>query len=274
MSYIEVEHLTFGYREGQKVLNDISLSLPLGEQVAIIGQNGSGKTTLAKLLIGLHKPWNGTIKVDGEDINKKAIAEIARKVGFIFQNPNQMLFTTSVQKELELSLRQSSLNREEKEEKIAWMLDFFNIERYKKTHPRLLSRGEKQKVALATVLVQDPKAIIFDEPFSGVDRQQRASVLHYVNQLKEQGKLIILITHDLEAIIESCERTVALTPDGSIAYDGSTLDVMADAQNFTALELGESPILNLLYHLQSYGLPKNILRRRDLVAYIKRRVLQ
>ena len=205
----------------------------------------------------------------GENIKKKSIAEIARKVGFVFQNPNQMLFTNSVERELALSLKRFRMSKDEKEQKISWMLDFFALENLRKSHPRLLSRGEKQKLVLATVLIQEPKAVILDEPFSGIDMTQRVALREYIETLKEQGKLIILITHDIAALLESCERIVALSKNGTAVFDGPALELLSASKRFREIGLEETPLLKMLNSLRSFGLPKGVLKKEDLISFLK-----
>ena len=270
MTYIKVKNLQFSYGS-RKVINDLSLEFSLGEQVALIGRNGAGKTTLAKLLIRMLEPQQGEILIEGESTRKKTIADVAKEIGFVFQNPNQMLFSNSVEKELALSLQRFTLSKEEKKEKIEQMLNFFNLTSYREKHPRLLSRGEKQKLAIATVLIQEPKALILDEPYSGIDFTQRALIMSYIEELKLQGKLIIIITHDLETILETCERIIALVR-GSMAYNGPSLDFFMDRTWLPKVGLEETPMLSMLYSLQEHGLTKNILRKNDLIQFLKEKI--
>ncbi len=268
MSYIDVSGLSFGYTKDSLLFNNITLSFNLGEQVAIIGQNGSGKTTFVKLLNGMLKPQRGRIKISGESTSDKSIADIATKVGFVFQNPNQMLFTNTVEKELALSLLRLKIGKKEQDVRINEMLSFFNLEQYRTTHPRNLSRGEKQKLALATVLIQEPQAIILDEPFSGIDFKQRENLTKYIRILSEEGKLIILITHNIDSILENCSRVIALD-EGEITYDLPINDFLMDEANLSKIGLLPTNYLKMLYKLRDIGLPREIYRKKDLIGYFK-----
>ncbi len=267
ITYIDISGLTFEYIKDSPLFKDISISFKLGEQVAIIGRNGSGKTTFAKLINGMLKPKKGSITISGESTKNKSIADIATKIGFVFQNPNQMLFTNSVEKELALSLFRFKLDKNEHEKRIKNMLKFFNLEQYRETHPRSLSRGEKQKLALATVLIQEPETIILDEPFSGIDFNQREKLIEYIRILSEDGKLVILITHNIDSIIENCSRVIALA-QGQILYDLPVSDFLQDDSKLTKIGLESTTYLKLLFQLRNFGLPKEILMKNDLIEYV------
>jgi energy-coupling factor transporter ATP-binding protein EcfA2 len=268
VSYIDVSGLFFGYTNDSLLFRNISLSFRLGEQVAIIGRNGSGKTSLVKLLNGMLKPQKGNISINRESTRDKSIADIATTIGFVFQNPNQMLFMNSVEKELELSLLRLSLGKEEQNKRINKMLSFFDLEKYRETHPRSLSRGEKQKLALATVLIQEPQAIILDEPFSGIDFNQRNNLIDYLRILCDEGKLIILITHDIDSIMENCSRVIALD-EGNIIYDLPVDEFLLDETNLRKIGLLPTNYLKMIYQLRSKGLPKEILWKKDFIEFFK-----
>ena len=268
MKYIELKNLSFYYKKGKALFENISLTFNLGELVAIIGRNGAGKTTLVKLIIGMLKVKEGSILVNGSSIENKSIADIATKVGFVFQNPNQMLFTNTVEKELELSLMRFDLAKEEKQTKVNNILNFFEMEELRLMHPRNLSRGEKQKLALATVLVQEPEAIILDEPFSGIDMTQRLLIIKYLIELKNQGKLVILISHNLDLILETADRIIALK-DGYIAYNMKTKEFFMKNSYLEDIGLLETDYLAMLQKLKKSGLPSDIIRKNDLVNYYK-----
>lgn len=269
MIYLEIKDITYHYNLKLKpAIQNTTLEFSQGEQIAIVGENGAGKTTLAKLIIGMLKPQTGSISIEGKSIAKLSIADIAEQIGYVFQNPNVMLFTNTVENELELSLLRFNLTKEEKQKKIDGILEFFNLTKYKTTHPRLLSRGEKQKLALAAVLIQEPKTIILDEPFSGIDRSQRSMLMEYLRELKSQGKLVIIVSHDLDSIIEETDRIIALH-NGKIAYDMPTLDFFKDKKRLLEIGLVETKMLKMIFNLRKNGLPKKILRRKELISYIK-----
>ncbi|MHA1220387.1 MAG: energy-coupling factor ABC transporter ATP-binding protein [Candidatus Heimdallarchaeota archaeon] len=267
MTYITLNKVNFSYRKNVPLFQDLNLTFNLGEQVSFLGRNGAGKTTLVKLLLGMLRPSSGTIRIDGENIKGKSIADIATKVGFVFQNPNLMLFTNSVEKELNLSLMRFNLPKEEINEKISTILDFFEMQEYREANPRNLSRGEKQKLTIASVLIQDPQVIILDEPFSGIDMTQRLLIADYLDTLRDQGKLIILITHNLDLILEKCSRVIGLK-EGTLHSDSPTMDFLADFDNLQELGLEKTNYLTLIESLRKFGLPKSIFAKNDLIQYL------
>ena len=265
-SFIELKNVSFSYPQAKNLFENISLTFNLDEYVAIIGRNGVGKTTLAKLIIGILRPNGGEVLINGQLTKDKSIADIAQVIGFVYQNPNQMLFTQSVEKELELSIMKMKLSKKEKNKRINKTLEFFNMYHLKKIHPRNLSRGEKQKLALATVLIQEPFGIILDEPFSGIDATQQLQILNYISKLKAQGKLVIIITHNLDLVLENCDRIISMD-NGKIIHDLPTLNFFSKEENFKKIDLEKTGYLNMIYSLHKNGLSKNILKKRDLVNF-------
>jgi energy-coupling factor transport system ATP-binding protein len=268
MKYIEINKVSYGYTKKNLLFTNLTLSFSLGEYVGIIGKNGAGKTTLVRLLNGMLKPLAGQIRIAGKDIKNSSIADIATNVGFVFQNPNQMLFTNSVEKELILSLQKFNFFKKVVDEKIDDILQFFDMTDLKESNPRMLSRGEKQKLALATVLIQNPETIILDEPFSGIDYTQRLMIMNYLDKLYSQGKLIIIISHTLDLLAEKCTRIIGLK-DGVICFDKPTAQFLADEANLSTLGLEQTPYLSFIYSLRKYGLPQNIIKQDDLITYFK-----
>ncbi|NHJ85104.1 MAG: ABC transporter ATP-binding protein [Asgard group archaeon] len=266
MTFIELFDVSFGYSKANIVLRNISVDFALGEQIAIIGSNGAGKTTLVKLITGMIKPQNGKILINRKSTDRMKIAEIAEQVGFVFQNPNQMLFANTVEKELELSLLRFNFSKNERKEKINDMLDFFSMDHLRDNHPRLISRGEKQKLAIASVLIQNPEAIIFDEPFSGIDITQRTIIANYIELLKKEGKLIILISHSLDLLIEHFDRVIALK-NNEIHLDTTKSDFFKNPENLESIGLSPTTYIDFIYQLHNLGVPENVLKKSELLAY-------
>ena len=267
MNFISISNLSFSYSKNYPLFENLNLSFMRGEQIAIIGRNGAGKTTLVKLILGMLKPINGQIIIDEESIKNKSVAEIASKVGFVFQNPNIMLFTNSIEKELELSLMRFKLSKEEINQRITNILEFFNMTSYRKYNPRNLSRGEKQKIAIATVLIQEPQAIILDEPFSGIDVTQQLQIANYLAELKKQNKLIILISHNLDMLFEKSSRIIALK-NGKIISDSAIEKFLEDMNNLTEVGLKKTSFLEMIDNLRKNNLPTNVYTKNDLIDYI------
>ncbi|MFH1657511.1 MAG: ABC transporter ATP-binding protein [bacterium] len=174
----------------ENVFDKVNLDIKNNEFVLICGANGSGKTTLVKHIIKLLKIQQGEIKVDGIPLKKYSQVDIAKKIGFVFQNPNHQLFKNSVEEELELTLKLSGRRKD-----IKGMLSFFNLEKDRKKSPQALSTGEKHRVAMAASLVSDPDIIILDEPLAHLDFPAKQCLIKYLTELKEKGKTIIVISH-------------------------------------------------------------------------------
>ena len=175
------------------MFSDVNLDIKNNEFVLIRGANGSGKTTLVKHIIKLLKIQRGEIKIDGKVLKKYSQVDIARQVGFVFQNPNHQIFKNSVEEELEFTLKLSG--KENRKKDINEMLSFFDLEEYWNKSPQALSTGEKHRVAMASSLVSDPDIVILDEPLTHLDFSAKQRLLKYLAELKEEGKTIIVISH-------------------------------------------------------------------------------
>ena len=214
---IRVENLHFAYRQ-REVLRGIDLTL--GEEIlALVGPNGSGKTTLAKHLNGLLRPGKGRVLVDGLDTREHTVAELSRKVGYVFQNPEHMFFEETVFKEVAFGPKNLGLDREEVEERVRWALKAVNLEGFEERTPYSLSGGEKQRLAIACVLAMRPKYLILDEPTTGLDLKAERSVVEVIKSLREKGHGILLITHDMDLVLELADRVVLLN-EGRKVFDG------------------------------------------------------
>lgn len=259
---VNVEKLWYVYPEGRVALKNISLSLGEGEFLAIMGRNASGKTTLVKHFNGLLKPTKGVVAVNGTDTRKATVAELAVKVGFLFQNPNDHLFADTVEEEIAFPLKNQGLGGGEVELRIGEMLQRFGLEGYRSQYPRSLSGGEKQRVALASVLVVQPKILILDEPTRGMDYRLKSDLMNLLWKYTNQGNTVILVTHDVETVAEYADRVILLS-EGEIVVDGKKRDVLSRALLF-------SPQINrLVQAFGKYGVPDNILTVNELLQIMK-----
>ncbi|MCT4621782.1 MAG: ATP-binding cassette domain-containing protein [Marinisporobacter sp.] len=208
---ISMKKLCFTYENEKKALKGVNLSIFKGEIFGIMGENGGGKSTLLKNISGLVKPTKGKLLVKGE-------------VGYLSQNPNDYLFNDTVYEEIKYTLDQKGINDLSRIEKVCKELD---ILKYKDKNPRDLSGGEKQRVALASILVMEPEILILDEPTRGLDRNLKERLGRIIKELQRNGKTVILVTHDVEFVGKYCDR-VCLMFDGSVAQVGSKYKVMTD----------------------------------------------
>lgn len=259
---IEVEKLWHVYPDGPVALRNISLRVSEGEFVAIMGRNASGKTTLVKHFNGLLQPTKGLVSVDGIDTRKATVAELAKKVGFVFQNPNDHLFADTVEEEIGFTLRNAGLEDEEVRSRIDEVLTRFKLEKYRRQYPRALSGGEKQRVALASVLAIQPRILILDEPTRGMEYRLKAELMKFLHEYTGQGNTVILVTHDVETVAEYAARVILLS-EGNIVVDGDRRSVLSRALLF-------SPQINrLVQAFGKYGVPDDILTVEEVLHLLK-----
>ncbi|MBC8497909.1 ATP-binding cassette domain-containing protein [Candidatus Bathyarchaeota archaeon] len=255
---IEVEGVSFSYPSVDKALDDVSLTIHKGEFVAIMGENGAGKTTLVKHLNGLLRPQEGRIKIDGADIADLSVANLARKVGLVFQNPDDQLFSENVEEEISFALRNFGFASDVIDKRVDWALNLLDLERYRKSSPFILSGGERKRVALGSVLAWDPEIVVLDEPTIGQDYAQKERLRHFLMQLRTQGKTIIIVTHDVEFVAE-CKPRIVLMADGKIIADGPIKKVMTDRDAMARASVAPPEITKVFQQLSELGLPDNVL---------------
>ena len=247
---INVKNLSFQYTDA-RVLCDVNLTINGGEILALIGQNGSGKTTLVKHFNGLLRPLQGEIFVDGEPVKEKSVAEMARKVGYVFQNPDHQIFADTVFDEVEFGLKNLEVPESERAERVLQVLEQTDLHKYRNVHPTSLSGGEKQRLAIASVLVMNPKILILDEPTTGLDLRSSRSIIELVKDLHAKSHTVILVTHDMKLVAEMANRIVVLR-EGRIAADGSPRQIFSDRtllyENFL-----EEPQITRLSQILDYG---------------------
>jgi energy-coupling factor transport system ATP-binding protein len=233
-SAVTIKNLWFAYPGGQEVIKDLSLDIKEGEFVAVLGENGAGKSTMLKHITGMLKPDRGRVEVLGKEISKNGLKEIRRATAYLSQNPNDYLFQDTVEDELLFTLKNFGLKDLSLVNEI---LEKFQLSKYRKTNPRDLSSGERQRVALASVMVTGPRLIILDEPTRGVDFYLKAELGRFLQKETEKGSTVIVITHDVEFAAEFAKRAVMMF-SGRIVSDGEKHDVLAKSV-FFAPQLGK-----------------------------------
>lgn len=248
----------FSYSSGVEALKGVSLTVRDGEFVAIMGQNGAGKTTLIKQFNGLLKPTKGRVLVDGIETTKTSVAALARKVGFVFQNPDHQLFSESVEEEIAFALKNFGYKPEVIEELVTWAVTLLDIGQYRKTSPFMLSGGERKRVALASVLAWDPQVLVLDEPTIGQDHQQKENLRQFILQMQTQGKTVITVTHDVEFVAE-CNPRVVLMREGKILADGEGKNILTDAAVLEQSSIVLPQIAEVFRRLNSPKMPKNVI---------------
>lgn len=221
-SAISVSQLVVNYPD-HPVLKNISFEICMGERVALMGPNGAGKSTLLKSLIGLLKPLHGTIRLFGESIQNRQTSEICRSVAFLPQDPNALLFSETVRKELEVTLHNHNI--EIKAQEISDLLQELSLNEKSEAYPRDLSTGERQRTALGAICITSPDLILLDEPTRGMDQLAKAALLSLLKRWNAAGRTILMVTHDVEFAAEFATRTIILE-DGTIQADGRPFEVM------------------------------------------------
>jgi len=255
---ISVENASFHYPSGSDVLQDVNLQIKDGEFVAIMGENGAGKTTLVKMFNGLLKPTKGKVLIDGVETREKSVAQLSRDVGLIFQNPDHQLFAETVADELGFSLRNFGFKEDVIERRVTKLLTTLDLDRYEKSSPFVLSGGERKRVALAAILVWDPKHVIMDEPTIGQDYLQKDRLRNLIVQLISQGKTVVIVTHDVEFVAE-CKPRVILLSRGKIIADGPAAEILTNGSVVKRASLVMPQISTLMRSLKDLGAPASII---------------
>jgi cobalt/nickel transport system ATP-binding protein len=236
MPIFELKNVNYLYLNKIPTLNDISLSIEQGEQVAILGANGSGKSTLLKLLDGLIFPSSGVVKAFGKILTENILDGeggdfpqfFRKKVGLIFQNSEAQLFCPTVLDEIKFGPLQLDIPTKDIHQRVHDVMDMLNIENLKDRAPYTLSGGEKKKVAIASVLSINPDVLLLDEPTNGLDPRTQRWLVELLIELRKTGKTIIIATHDLGIVEEVSERAVVFSEDHRIVANGETLAIMND----------------------------------------------
>jgi energy-coupling factor transport system ATP-binding protein len=255
---IKIEDAFFTYPNGVEALRGVSLEVQDGEFLAIMGQNGAGKTTLVKHINGLLKPSNGTVVVDDLKTDKVSVATLARKVGFVFQNPDHQLFSETVEEEISFALRNFGYDETAINERVNWALNLLGLTEYRKVSPFMLSGGERKRVALASVLAWDPKIVILDEPTIGQDNQQKERLRQFIEQLNRQGKTVIIVTHDIEFVAE-CKPRVVLMAQGKIIAQGEASKILTNPEFVNQASVVLPQIAQVFASLKDKGFPTEVI---------------
>jgi cobalt/nickel transport system ATP-binding protein len=251
-SIVSVKDVKFSYPAGVAALHGISLEVKQGERVAILGPNGSGKSTLILLIAGLLTPKSGEITVFGQKTTSKDFQKFRSRIGIVFQDPDDQLFTPSVIEDIEYGPKNLKLPEEDIRARSAHVLDKMGIEHLRDRPPHRLSFGEKKKVSLATALVLKPELLILDEPTANLDLVSRRGLIETLNELSRAGTTIIVSTHDAEAIPELADRIVVISR-GEKLCEGKTSEVLQDKKMLEASGLEPPTIVDLFGELKAQG---------------------
>lgn len=224
---IQIKQLVHRFESGQIGVQGIDLTIEKGEFVALAGSNGAGKTTLAKHINGLLKPTQGEVIVKGLNTKDVDTAQLAKTVGYVFQNPDHQIFSVSVEKELEFGLKNAGFTRAEIAERITQALALTGLENYRQVHPYTLSKGERQFIAVASVLALTPEILVIDEPTTGLDWVGVEKIMKLLQQLHREGTTILMISHDMDSVADYAERVIILR-EGQVMRDAPPWEAFAD----------------------------------------------
>lgn len=241
---LRVENIHFGYTEEVENLSDISFSVMEGEMISIVGKNGAGKSTMAKLLCGFEKPRKGNLFLYGRDMSEDTIKERAASIGYVMQNPNQMISKPMIFDEVALSLVMQKLPEEEIRERVNETLKICGLYEFRNWPISALSYGQKKRVTIASILVSKPKIIILDEPTAGQDFRHYTEIMEFLKELNEKGYTVLMITHDMHLMLEYTSRSIVFS-EGRMIADTTPQKLFADAKLLKNASLKETS----LYHL-------------------------
>lgn len=262
---ILISDLFYQYNSGQLALQGINLMIESGEFVALIGQNGAGKTTLAKHLNGLLKPTRGNVLVHGMSTKKYDTSHLARTIGYVFQNPDHQIFSATVEKELEYGLKNSGFKDSEVKERIYQVLLDTGLERYRNVHPFTLGKGERQMIAVASILVLKPKILIIDEPTTGTDWSGVQAMMTLIQKLHLAGTTIVMISHDMDLVAQYAQRVIVLK-EGCILLDGQPRDVFAKEKVLLEAAIVPPQLCRLSARLSDVGFQEILLQPEEFTA--------
>lgn len=263
MPVIEVKDLHHRYPNGFHALRGVNATVERGEFVAIIGQNGSGKTTFVKHLNGLLRATSGSVIVNGRDVGKRKVSEMARAVGYCFQNPDHQIFCDTVYKEVAFGPLNLHLSQVEIDRRVDEALGAVGLLEAKERMPRELSKGQRQRLAVAAVLSMHPNILIIDEPTTGQDYRDGIEMLELVRHLNQEGHTVLFITHDMPMVARYAERVIVFR-DGQIVLDGTTRQVFAQSQILQSTFLSPPPITSLGQALPEF-FPTTVLSVSEMV---------
>jgi energy-coupling factor transport system ATP-binding protein len=257
-SCIRTEDLWFRYSDEILALRGISIEIPRGTFLAILGQNGSGKTTLVKHFNGLLRPTKGRILIDDQDTSQRSIGHLARSVGYVFQNPDHQIFCATTREELAFGPENLGLSPDQVEERTQETLELFGLTEHAEEPPALLGFGLRRKITIAAVYAMQPEILILDEPTVGLDWQSILNLVALLQDLHHKGHTILLVTHDMKVAAAYTERTLVLR-NGQVLLYGDTRSVFCETETLLQTQIEPPQIMKLSNRLRPLGMPKGIL---------------
>ena len=244
---LKLEQISFAYQKDHPILKDISLTIPKGQRLAIVGKNGAGKSTLAKAICGFITT-EGQYTSRGEDIKQESVKERAERVGYVLQNPNQMISTNMIFDEVALGLRLRGVSEEDIKERVYQVLKTCGLYEFRKWPISALSYGQKKRVTIASILVLGPEILVLDEPTAGQDQRNYTDIMEFLDSLQEKGHTIVMITHDMQLMLDYSDRALVVS-DGQILADLSPAELFTHPDILQEANLKETSIFALANRL-------------------------
>lgn len=229
MAYLELKNVGFSYDNGYEAVRNINMSFELGESVAIIGENGAGKTTTVKLMNRLLVPTKGEVLVEGKSTKESTTAQISKKVGYVFQNPDDQIFQDSIYKEIAYGLKKMKLSPDEIDKKVREAAEICDLTEHLEDHPYNLPYSKRKFITIAVIIAMDPQVVILDEPTAGQDRTSTEDLKRIINHLVEKNKVVITITHDMEFVVDQFERVIVMA-EKEVRKDASPKEIFWDKE--------------------------------------------
>ena len=243
-SILSLQNVSFSYDGLHEVLHHIRFDIHKGEMSAIVGKNGAGKSTLCKLICGFEKPCSGDIIMNGKNLNGVSIRDRANTVGYVMQNPNQMISKVLIREEVGLGLKLRDVDPQEIEERVNAVLQICGLYPFRNWPISALSYGQKKRVTIASILVLEPQIILLDEPTAGQDFRHYTEIMEFLQTLQERGLTILLITHDMHLMLEYTRRAIVIA-DGRLICDDSPARVLSDLNIIRPADLKETSLFTL-----------------------------
>ena len=265
---LEIQDVSFAYPGQPPVLKKISLQLAAGEFAGLAGRNGSGKTTLTRLMVGLEKPAFGTVRLENRTTSDCGPAELAKMVGYVFQNPDRQIFRDTVEQEVSFGPEQLGWDREAIKTAVTEALRLTGLETLSREYPRGQTRSVRQRIAIASALALKPKLLILDEPTSGQDAKEKQQLMELLESMNSSGIGIILVTHDMELLLAHTRRVIVMH-QGEVAFDGPTVNLFAagEMERLSAWGLGMPDVATVASRLnEKVGSVRTV---EELAAKIK-----
>ena len=267
---IDVDEVSYAYATDMPLaLDHVSLQIRKGDFLALLGQNGAGKTTLAKTFNGLLLPSRGSVYVVGQDTRNATVSSLAARVGYCYQNPDHQIFNTTVYREASYGPRNLGLPPNEVAARVDHALQLVGLADKKDAYPFLLGKGERQKLAVASVLAMGSPILVVDEPTTGLDLHGIRSIMTLLRQWNQiEGRTIVIITHDLHIVAEYVPRTVVMA-QGKIVADGPTRSILSDGAALATTGLKPPQITRVAQRLSHHGIPPDVMTVDEMLACLR-----